>query len=217
MERASTHMNESSLRSRRLENAARLLPGGVRTMLHLAWLSSDSRVRSVASEWHSFSAVARVEAHIEDLCRSAGISDAEFAGEVTRTAWELGIDVAAFMLERLGHAVSLRSALGESLMTGQRVEVWLSPTEWNRRRDRLIALSDRQARGNAAALRQRLRLSQLQFAGLFITTARTVRRWEGGHCDLTWHQQWFLTLFKRYLKRSGVHAFRRRFVLDAPR
>ena len=81
----------------RLEHAARFFPGRARTMIHLAHLSIDPRVRSVARAWHSLTEVERIETRIEELCRAAGISGADFIGCVAGTAWELGIDVAAFL------------------------------------------------------------------------------------------------------------------------
>jgi DNA-binding transcriptional regulator YiaG len=100
---------------------------------------------------------------------------------------------------------------------GQPVDVWLSPTKWNRHRNSLIAAWDRRANDEAAALRRGSRLSQSQFASLFMTGARTVRQWEAGLSALTTHQQWFLKLFVRYIERNGVREFRRRFIREVPR
>lgn len=186
-------------------------------MMHLALLSSDPRVRAVAVAWHSLSPVARVETAMEELCRAAGISDADFIGGVIGTAWELGMDTAAFLTDRFGYSVSLRSAMGRALMTGQPVRVLVSRTACNRCRNRLLTSWARRAGDESAALRRRLRLSQSQFAGLFMTNVRTVRRWEAGLSALTTHQQWFLRLFVTYIERDGVRAFRRRFVRETPR
>jgi DNA-binding transcriptional regulator YiaG len=186
-------------------------------MIHLAHLSSDPRVRSVARAWQSLTEVEKIETRIEELCRAAGIGGADFIGCVAGTAWELGIDVASFLTGRPGHAVSLRSAIGGALMTRQPIEVWLSPNKWNRRRDRLRAAWASRASGEAAGLRRRSRLSQAQFASLFMTSARTVRRWEAGLSALTTHQQFFLRLFAEYIERNGVREFRRRFVRGEPR
>jgi len=186
-------------------------------MIHLAHLSIDPRVRSVARAWHSLTEVEKIETRIEKLCCAAGLSSADFVGRVSGTAWELGIDVASFLTGRPGHAVSLRSAIGGALMTGQPVEVFLSPNKWNRRRDRLRAAWASSATDEAAALRRRSRLSQSQFAGLFVTSVRTVRRWESGRSALTTHQQFFLRLFAGHIERNGVRAFRCRFVREAPR
>ncbi len=205
------------VRSGKLEHAARFFPGRVRTMIHLAHLSSDPRVRGVAHAWRSLTEVEKVETHIEELCRAAGIGGADFIGCVAGTAWELGIDVASFLTGRPGHAVSLRIAIGNALMTGQPVEVFLSPNKWNRRRDRMRAVWASRASGEAVALRRRSRLSQAQFASLFMTSVRTVRRWEAGLSALTTHQQFFLRLFAGYIERNGVREFRRRFVSGEPR
>ncbi len=186
-------------------------------MIHLAHLSIDPRVRGVARAWHSLTEVEQIETRIEELCRAAGSSGVDFIGCVAGTAWELGIDVASFLTGRPGHAVSLRRAIGEALMTGQPVEVFLSPNKWNRRRDRLRAAWASRASDEAAALRRRSRLSQSQFAGLFMTSVRTVRRWEAGMSALTTHQQFFLRLFAGYIERNGVQKFRCRFVRGEPR
>lgn len=201
----------------KLEHAARFFSGRVRTMIHLAHLSSDPRVRGVAHAWRSLTEVEKIETRIEELCRAAGSSGVHFIGCVAGTAWELGIDVAAFLTGRPGHAVSLRSAIGEELMTGQPLEVFLSPNKWNRRRDRLRPVWASRASDEAAALRRRSRLSQAQFAGLFVTSVRTVRRWEAGLSALTTHQQFFLRLFAGYIERNGVREFRCRFVREAAR
>ena len=53
-------------------------------------------------------------------------------------------------------------------------------------------------------------LSQKQFADLFMTTARTVKRWEAACSRMTPHQRFFLGVFARYVGRYGAAAFRRR-------
>jgi hypothetical protein len=77
-------------------------------MIHLAHLSIDPRVRSVARAWHSLTEVERIETRIEEVCRAAGIGGADFIGCVAGTAWELGIDVAAFLTGRPGQRGRLR-------------------------------------------------------------------------------------------------------------
>ena len=207
------------LRPRRLEEAARFLPGGVRTMIHLARLSPDPRVRKVADTRHSLTAVAKVDSRIEDLCRAAGISDEDFIAGVDGVGIELGIARRRTLSGEPGYALPLRTVLGEVLVTGHRPlpPITWPPTAWNRCRDRLLAAWTRRASDGAAALRRRSRLSQAQFAGLFMTTVRTVRRWEAGLSGLTTHQQFFLRLFAMFIERNGVREFRRRFVGGAPR
>ena len=213
-----TCMNEyPRLRPRRVEAAARLLPGRVRTMMHVARLSGNPRVRAVAEAWQSLTAIGKIECYIEDLCRGAGIGAGDLIGSVAGTGWEFGINVAAFCVQKPGYTVSLRTALGEALMKGQPLELCLTPTAWNRRRDRLVAEWMQRANGVAATLRRRSRLSQSQFASLFMATTRTVRRWEARLSALTTHQQFFLRLFVMYIERNGLPEFRRRFVGQAPR
>jgi DNA-binding transcriptional regulator YiaG len=64
--------------------------------------------------------------------------------------------------------------------------------------------SDAPARNqaNRVTLRKRWGLSQKQFASLFMTTARTVKRWEAGRSRMTPHQQNFLGVFARYVQLS---------------
>ena len=217
-----THVSAQNVRGhpsflpRRLEAAARPLPGRLRTMMHLAWLSRDKRVRAVAEGWHALTAVEQADTPIEELC-NGGISGADLVASVGGTAWELGIPIAAFIVGESEHAVSLKDALGQVLMTGHRVSVWWPPTKWNRHRDKLMATFVLRASDEAAALRRRLRLSQAQFGSLFMSTKRTVRRWEADESDLTMHQQYFLRLFVRYIEWHGVREFRRRFVCEEPR
>jgi len=68
-----------------------------------------------------------------------------------------------------------------------------------------------------AAFRKQLGLSQPQFGDLFMTTERTVKRWESGQLAMTPHQQYFLERFAEYVKRKGLKAFRRRFAAEQPR
>ena len=73
------------------------LPGGIRTMLHIAWLSENPKVRAVAVQWNALSADDKRNVILEDLCDAAGVTDEEFAATVARTGFELGIDVGGMM------------------------------------------------------------------------------------------------------------------------
>ena len=75
----------------------------------------------------------------------------------------------------------------------------------------------RKQTNQVVTLRKRWGLSQKQFARLFMTTARTLKRWEAQRSGLTPHQQYFLGVFARYVQRNGLKAFRRRFVGEKPR
>ena len=68
-----------------------------------------------------------------------------------------------------------------------------------------------------AALRREWKLSLRQFAELFLTSARTVRRWEGHEFSPTPHQQWFVSILVRYVKQKGITALQQRFVQQPPR
>ena len=226
MQAASTHEATSQTssgylhwRPHRLEAAASRFPGRVPTMIHVAWLSSDPRVRSVAQAWRSLSAVAKTESRIEDLCRAAGISNAHFMGDLDGIAKELGIQRRIQWNGEDGDAFPLRTALGRELMdTHQMVRLCSSPpAAWRRYRNRLLDAWNRRASDEAAALRRRARLSQSQFASLFMTTVRTVRRWEARCSALTTRQQFFLRLFMMYVERNGLGALRHRFLPEALR
>ena len=188
-------------------------------MIHFAHLSIDPRVRSVARAWQSLTEVEKIETRIEELCRAAAIRDAEFIGQIDSIASELGIERRIKLNGEPGHADPLRTALGEELMKGHTPLPPLTwpPTAWNRCRERLRAVWASRASDETAALRRRSRLSQSQFAALFMTSVRTVRRWGAGMSALTTHQQFFLRLFAEYIERNGVQKFRCRFVRGEPR
>jgi hypothetical protein len=76
-----------------LKFAASFFPGGVKTMIRLAWLSRDERARDVARQWRAIDLARRDGTDLEDLCRAAGMRDADLLGDVMATAFDLGIDV----------------------------------------------------------------------------------------------------------------------------
>jgi hypothetical protein len=101
-----------------LRSYARYLPGGVETMIRLARLSPDEKVRAVALRWLRLPRRIRRKASLESLCAAAGVSDHEFFGEVMATACELGID-ALRMLAAPANAARGVQILGErALETG---------------------------------------------------------------------------------------------------
>jgi transcriptional regulator with XRE-family HTH domain len=63
-------------------------------------------------------------------------------------------------------------------------------------------------------VREEWGLSQSQFAALFMTDTRTVRRWENGQLPLSLRHQWFFGLFVQYARNNGVDRFLNRFVAD---
>jgi hypothetical protein len=77
-----------------LKYPASFLPGGVKTFVHLAWLSSDERARDVARRWRELTPAERDETDLESLCDQAGIRGDSLLGIVLGTAFELGIDIA---------------------------------------------------------------------------------------------------------------------------
>src|SRR5262245_16403219 len=81
-----------------------LVPGGVQTVLALAWLSSDKRPRAVANTWRSLDTETKRRTTVEDLCGGADITVTEFFRSVYRTGLELNAlfrrppDLPIFML-----------------------------------------------------------------------------------------------------------------------
>jgi hypothetical protein len=76
-----------------LRHVAESIPGGVETMVTLASLSRDNRVRAVAGRWTSLSRKAKQSIEFEQLCRVVGIDGGHFFSAITATAFELGMDV----------------------------------------------------------------------------------------------------------------------------
>src|SRR5215468_7964157 len=69
------------------------IPGGLETILVLAWLSSDPQVRAIAGRWSSLPHKAKQGVELEELCLTAGIDAGSFFGSVVATAFELGMDI----------------------------------------------------------------------------------------------------------------------------
>jgi hypothetical protein len=80
-----------------LRHVAESIPGGVETMVTLASLCRDKRVRAVASRWTSLSRKAKQTVEFEQLCRVVGIDGGYFFSAITATAFELGMDVSGFI------------------------------------------------------------------------------------------------------------------------
>jgi hypothetical protein len=51
------------------------LPGGMQTMIHLAWLSEHPKVRAVAVQWNALSADGKRNVILEDLCNASGVTN----------------------------------------------------------------------------------------------------------------------------------------------
>src|SRR6202030_627179 len=73
-----------------LKHLASYLPGGVKAMIHLAWLSRDERVRDVARRWRALDREQQRSIEIEELCYQAGVKDADFIADIAATGHELG-------------------------------------------------------------------------------------------------------------------------------
>lgn len=83
-----------------LKYLARSLPGGIKTMIYLAWFSKDEKVRAVAALWNQLPWRAKRGVELEEVCLAAGVQTARFFSEISGTAFELGIDV-----DGLAHAL----------------------------------------------------------------------------------------------------------------
>src|SRR5262249_43013164 len=74
-----------------LRHVAESIPGGVETMVTLALLSRDKRVRAVASRWTSLSRKAKQTVEFEQLCRDIGIdgglSSAPLQPQLSSSEW----------------------------------------------------------------------------------------------------------------------------------
>jgi DNA-binding transcriptional regulator YiaG len=203
----------------RLKLTARVLPGRMETMIHLAWLSRDKRAHKVAAQWNALSAESKERTRIEELCRRAYISDAEFFREVARTVWELHIP--AGTLGSNEPRWSLPDALEQAITIGDPFgsgfKLCLTAAEHVQRRDQMLAIWERKACDEMTRMRRKWRLSQAQMARLFMVDVRAIRRWETHEITPTRRHQLFLALLVNYVEANGLNAFRRRFVRQAPR
>ncbi len=77
--------------------AERFLPGGVETLMHLAWLSQDEKAREVARRWNALSKPHRQTLAVEVLCMAVGVRSWDLVAVVARTGWELGIDTSGLI------------------------------------------------------------------------------------------------------------------------
>jgi DNA-binding transcriptional regulator YiaG len=199
-------------------------------------LSSDQRARAVANTWRSLT-IEKRRTTIEDLCGGADITVTEFFRSVYRTGRELNAlfrrprDLPIFMLGLLKQdgsdpgvtleismsRASVKSAFEAKLMLGEPLELFLASRKYRHRLNHLLALWKAQACDYVASMRRRWRLSQAQFADLFMTDVRVVKRWEAHEAKPTIRHQWFLRLFALYVKEHGLGTFRRRFVGQRPR
>jgi hypothetical protein len=94
-----------------LKYALSHLPYGLKTAMHLASLSHDRRVRSVAARWRALDKDQQASTFLEDLCEDAGIDGPYLLGKVLSTAFELGIDVSGVIGGMMRMPEMLSSAL----------------------------------------------------------------------------------------------------------
>jgi hypothetical protein len=100
-----------------LNRGADGLPGGFPTLIHLAWLSENPKVRAVAARWDALPAGEKRNIILEDMCDAAGILRSEFFVNVATTAFELGIDVAGMLAGILETGVALQCLAGTAMAT----------------------------------------------------------------------------------------------------
>jgi DNA-binding transcriptional regulator YiaG len=212
-----------------LRHLADSIPGGLETIIVLAWLSDDDRARAVRDCWNSLSRRVKHNVEVEDLCRAVGIDAGHFFGIVAATAFRLGMDISVF----IGGVLRMTTQVVESVNrvitgkgTGRSKQFWKSATvsadtaaEPNKGvvgRRTQVQREERCCDG-MAAFREKWGLSQRQFAALFATDIRSVRRWEHGQLSPSPRQRWCLWLLVQYVNRNGLRAFQRRLVRQSPR
>ncbi len=216
-------------------------------MITLAWLSQDERVRAVAGRWTALPATARRHTELEVLCGAAGATVDDFLKDVADTGFELGmIDLAGMFGAMFAATDNSESALASLIERAKlpkgsaareqlwrfgrlpppahheqcctlRIGTFRGPSKRDSHGSRVRSAEAHHACSQMARMRERWRLSQRQFARLFVTSVRTVRRWEGYKYAPTLHQQWFLGLFVQWAEQHGIRKFRRRFVRGTPR
>jgi DNA-binding transcriptional regulator YiaG len=200
---------------------------GLETVIVLAWLSEDERVREVAAVWSTLTTAEKQRVEIEVLCLAVGVEPADFMRGVSSTAWGLGIkiplrpefgDVRPYIQQAVEYDLRSRPTLGP-IPTSVYIREDV-PRRQNKRislAERVRSAEDHAACDTFAAIRREWRLSKRQFGDLFFTTRRTVSRWEDHLYGPTSHQQWLMERFLAYMKTNGRRAFRRRFVRQTPR
>jgi DNA-binding transcriptional regulator YiaG len=178
-----------------LVDAGCSLPDGVRTLMHLAALSRDLRVREMAREWR----MGTISDYLlfDTSCAAYGITTAAFMADVTATAAELDRGLG----QALGTIVEiLRQPIGVREFSTVKVEL----------------LSEGRPCERFEVMRQRWRLSQAQFCRLLMADTRLVERWEARQRKPGPRYQWWLAMLERYTAEHGVDALRRRFVGELP-
>jgi DNA-binding transcriptional regulator YiaG len=163
---------------------------------------------------------------IEVLCLAVGVEPADFIRGVAATAWELGIEFP--LRPGIGDVWSYIQQVEYDLLSGPtlgpiptsvytRDDVHLRQNKRISLAERVRSAEDHAACDTFAANRREWRLTKVQFADLFMTTRRTVMRWENHLYSPTTHQQWLMERFLEYIKTNGRRAFLRRFVRHTPR
>jgi DNA-binding transcriptional regulator YiaG len=229
-----------------LRHVAESLPGEVETMVTLASLSRDDRVRAVADLWTSLSRKAKQTVEFEQLCRVIGIDGGHFVSAITAIAFELGMDVSRFIgslecwtvqvptsqqraMAAKGYAMREQFFKAAAFWAGTTSGLVCEPVSLaiafgrrgvSKRIDRghrVLSLEGRRSCDKMAAFRRKVSLSQRQFARLFVAAARTVQRWEAREFSPSPHQEWLLGVLVRYVNEKGITAFQERFVQQPPR
>ena len=202
----------------------------------LAWLSTTEPTRAVVGIWRRFKAASKHGVAIAELINSTAIAGIDttttmFFQDVMRTGLELCAlfprlpDMPAPWLglplrERSDDVeleinlseTSVKAAFENLLMRDAPLRLFRDPREYRHRLDPLRATWKAEACDYMAKMRRRLRLTRRQFADLFMTSLRTVERWETHTRRPSTRHQWQLRLLAQYAKERGLATFRRRFV-----
>ena len=223
--------------------AQRHLRGGLETLVVLAGLSRDQGTRAVAKRWCALARKEKESVEVEEICQAAGVEYGTFFREIACTGWEVGIivplafpigEMTAFIAEAM-RSVRVREQYWKAVALMHRAEPTLAPLEipaatlthdlrshrGSSRRlcrgQRVYSEDEDQICNRFAESRRLWLLSQTQFADLFLTTKRSIRRWEEHRFCPAPTQQWFLELFTKYIQKNGRRAFLRRFVREGGR
>lgn len=81
-----------------LAYAARALPGGKKSLMELARLSTHESVKAAVAEWDAFSDRKKLGTRLEVLCEGHGIEWPDFLGEIVAAAARHNTDVSKLIL-----------------------------------------------------------------------------------------------------------------------
>ena len=90
------------------------VPGGIFTMIALARLSADERVRQAAFAWNALPRAEHRTVNLDRLCWDVGLSPGSVLGSIAETAFELGMDVSELMSGLAGHFSAIQAEIARA-------------------------------------------------------------------------------------------------------